>query len=106
MDKNAYKANGWRDNTKRDRTPSWKWLQIKINKAHTSEEWTEIFRSLPPKNQIDALLTVNPVPKEVKVDQSSTFQLVISGLQTKVIESKEIENKALDEHDPDDDNCG
>lgn len=102
MDKNAYKANGWRDNTKRDRTPSWKWLQIKINKAHTSEEWTEIFRALPPKNQIDALLTVNPVPKEVKMDQSSTFQLIISGLQNKVIESKVSENKALEGHEEDD----
>ena len=90
----------YRDQSKRDRTPTWKWLQLKINKAHTSEEWTEIFRSLPAANKINALITVNPVPKEVKVDQSSTFQLIITGLQTKVIDGKVLDNKALDEHDP------
>jgi hypothetical protein len=43
------------------------------------------------------------VPKETKIDMSSTFQLIINGLQNKVIESKVIEHAALDEHEDDPD---
>ena len=96
-------STGFRDTTKRDRTPGWQWVQRQIRRAYTSEEWIDIFKSLPPDKQIDALLRTNPVPRELKVDNNSTFQLVISGLQTKVIDSKEVKHKALDEHDPDGD---
>ena len=94
-------STGYRDTTKRDRTPTWQWVQRTIRKAYTDEEWVKIIRAMPPEKAADALIRTNPVPRELKVEQSGTFQLIIKGLENKVIEGKVIESLALDEHDPD-----
>ena len=88
----------YRSQEKRDRTPTIEWFRRAWAKAYTQDEVIKMIRELPPDKYLDGMIRVYPSPKEVKVDQSSTFQLVISGLQTKVVEGKVIDNKELAEH--------
>lgn len=74
-------------------------LQTLIEGAYTAEQWVQRFRRLQAVDQFRLWSTV--VPKEHKVDNSSTFRLVIEGLQNKVIDTKVIENKALEVHGDD-----
>jgi hypothetical protein len=71
-------------------------LRSLIAQAYTAEEWLRRYKRLSETDQFRLWAQVEP--KEVKMDQSSTFRLVISGLPNKVIDATVIDNKALDEH--------
>ncbi len=102
MTEDDYKSRGWRNTTKRDRTPTWQWVRNKINKAHTGEEWTALFRSLTPEKQIDALIRVNPAPKEVKAESNHVVKLLIEGVNARPAIQAKVELPALDPHTPED----
>jgi hypothetical protein len=88
-------------NPKRKRPWDQEWFKRISLKAYTDTEWMQRFKTeLTPKEQFDFIRSF--IPKEVKVDSNSTFQLIINGLQNKVIDSKVIEHAALDEHEEDD----
>jgi hypothetical protein len=89
----------YRSQAKRDRTPTPEQFKQWWMKAYTSDEVIEKIRALPDDKYLDGWFKF--MPKEVKVDQSSTFRLVIEGLQNKVIESKVVESIALAEHNED-----
>jgi hypothetical protein len=71
-------------------------LRSLIAGAYSPEVWLRRFKNLNEADQFRIWCQVEP--KEVKMDQSSTFRLVISGLPNKVIDATVIDNKALDEH--------
>ncbi len=73
-------------------------LRTLIEQAYTPEQWLHRFRRLSVQDQYRLWAQVEP--KEMKVDNSSTFQLVITGLQNKVIDAKAV-STALPEHDDD-----
>ena len=75
-------------------------LRTLIEQAYTPEQWLHRFRRLTVQDQYRLWAQVEP--KEMKVDQSSTFRLVIEGLQNKVIESQAIESVALAAHEEED----
>ena len=107
MDEKPKDTSIYRDQSKRDRTPTWQWVRMKINKAHTDKEWVELFKSLSPDRQIDAWLKVNPVPKEIigKMDNTVNVKLILSGIEGKptTIPIQAIDTKALMEHEETDD---
>lgn len=67
-----------------------------IEGCHTQEEWQDLIIGLPAQAQVQFLLASQP--KEIKADISSTFQLIIKGLEQRVLESKATEVKALEEY--------
>ena len=75
-------------------------LRSLIVNSYTPKEWQRRFANLPEADQFRLWAQVEP--KEVKVDQNSTFQLIINGLPNKVIDTKVIETKELEEHTDDD----
>jgi hypothetical protein len=77
----------YRSQAKRDRTPTPEQFKQWWMKAYTSDEVIEKIRALPDDKYLDGWFKF--MPKEIKVDQSSTFRLVIEGLQHKVV--KEID---------------
>mgnify|MGYP003396335735 CR=1 FL=1 len=100
MNKVVYSDRFTPGNPKRKRPWDQEWFKRISLKAYTDVEWMQRFKDeLTAREQFDFIKSF--IPKEVKVDQSSTFQLIITGLQNKVIDGKVIDNKALDEHDPD-----
>ena len=100
MDENAYKSRGWKDTTKRDRTPTWQWIRKMVNKAYTSEEWVEMFKQLPDRDKWRILQDVNPVPKEIRADSSVSVRFeIVRGGNPIEIEGKVVDLKALTEGD-------
>ena len=97
MDESTYKSLGWRDNTKRDRTPSWQWVRRMVNKSYTSQEWTEMFKNLPDRDKWRILQDVNPVPKENinKNEGLITVRVVSEGVRpVKEIEGEIVQDTA------------
>ena len=89
-------------NPKRERKPTWQWVQHMVNKAYTGPEWIEKFKSLPDLEKWKILQAVNPQPKQVDINQGVRVVLEIHGLEDpKVIEGKVVEPKALEMHQDD-----
>jgi hypothetical protein len=86
-------------NPKRNRKYDPEWFKRISLKAYTDIEWTERFREMTVREQFDFIKVF--VPKEVKVDQSSTFRLVIEGLQHKAIQGEVVSGMALEAHEDD-----
>ena len=76
------------------------WFKDVITGIYTSDQIAADWESVTPVDRLKIVAAW--VPREMKVDNNSTFQLIIKGLENKVIESKVIENLALDEHPGDD----
>ncbi len=75
------------------------WIRDTVLRIYTEDQVKEDWNAIDPVDRIK--VAASWVPKEMKVDNSSTFRLVIEGLQNKVIDSSVIESKALDEHQDD-----
>jgi hypothetical protein len=88
-------------NPKRKRHYEPEWFKKISLKAYTSDEWQERFKTMTVKEQFDFIKVF--IPKQVEIDSSNTFQLIIKGLEPMVLERKLIESKALDEHQDNDD---
>jgi len=76
------------------------WIRDTVIRLYTADQVAEDWMAMAPAERLK--LVGSWVPKETKIDMSSTFQLIINGLQNKAIESKVIEHAALDEHEEDD----
>ena len=75
----------YRSQAKRDRTPTPEQFKQWWMKAYTSDEIIEKIRTLPDEKYLDGWFKF--LPKEVKVDSTSTFVLQINGLQSKPIKA-------------------
>lgn len=89
---------GMRGKRGKDRKPTG-WIRQVIDEVYTSDMIQADFLSLEPEKRVTLRSSLDP--KEHKVDNNSTFQLVITGLQNKVIDKQVIEQTALDAHDDD-----
>ena len=76
------------------------WIRDTVIRLYTQAQVAKDWMAITPADRLR--LVGSWVPKETKIDMSSTFQLIINGLQNKAIESKVIEHAALDEHEQDD----
>ena len=93
--------SGFKDTTKRDRTPYLGQVRKWITGAYTDEEWKEAFRKhLTWKEKIDALIKVQP--REIHGDSSVVVSLVLEGIKRKEIPIQTIDHKALEGHDDSD----
>ena len=91
------KEKGWKNQTKRNRTPTWQWVQHMVNKMYTGEEWVSKFKELPTVEQWKILREVNPQPKQVDINQGVRVILQIRGLDNDVkqVEGQRVETRAL-----------
>ena len=85
-----YKSKGWRDNTKRDRTPLWGQVQKWVTNSYTPEQWQKAFKDhLSWKEKFELLSKVNPQPREIqgKIDNNIRVIFTMTGLKdNKIIE--------------------
>jgi hypothetical protein len=100
---NSIGYENYRDQSKRDRTPSWQWLKRAINAAYTQEQWIKMFKDLPNDKQIEYWLKVNPQPREIKGESSVRIVFDMGGYVPKKVEGKVVEPAALPGGDDDDD---
>ena len=85
---------------RKGRKPRIEWVRKAVETCHTQAEWQELIKSMTPKDQVDALLKVQP---KINVNENTglTVTLVIDGLKQKAIEGQVIdERKALTAPDP------
>ncbi len=75
------------------------WIRDTVLRIYTQDQLDADWRAITPAERVK--ICASWVPKEMKVDNSSTFQLVITGLQNKVIDAPAVVS-ALPEHDDDD----
>lgn len=97
------KPTGYKDTTKRDRTPYWGQIQRWLVKAKTPEQWIETFNMLSPMDQWTVLSRYTPVPKEIS-NENSGLQVILnlSGVDIRPLQGKVIQSTPiLQEHDPD-----
>jgi len=95
MSENRINTGYYRDQSKRDRTPTWQWVRKMVNKAYTSQEWIQMFKELPDATKWRILQDMNPVPKEnvVKSDSSITVSFKIEGMdQVKSIDGQLVDD--------------
>jgi len=95
----------WRNQSKRNRKPTWQWVRHMVNRAYTGDEWVDRFKSLPPTAQWKILNDVNPQPKEIDVKSGVSITLQIQGVEPKhkVIDAQVVEPLALTEGELEDD---
>ncbi len=72
------------------------WVRKAIESCHTRDEWQELVRSMGPKDQVDALIRVQP--KEIKGEIGSTVRILIEGLKAPALTARIVDPEALDAH--------
>lgn len=85
--------------TRKAGTKSTGWIRDTVLRIYTADQVAEDWNAVTPADRLK--LVASWVPKELKVDNNSTFQLIIKGLEHKVIDRQIISTKALDAHEDD-----